>query len=166
MLPHSFFWGHLLVVGKLMARYPRDLSGQQMPYLLTKEYPELTACGLIYLDTWPISGPMLAVFHPDMMAQFTQETSLPKHKMLRREFGPLTQCHDLLTMEGQEWKMWRSIFNPGFSVRNLTTLLPVFLEEVQVLKDGLVKAAKSGEVVELESYLQKGTIDVICRAAL
>jgi hypothetical protein len=44
--------------------------------------------------------------------------------------------------------------------------LPSFLEEVQVLKDGLVRIAKSGEVVKLEEFLQKGTIDVICRAVL
>jgi len=165
-LPHSFLLGHLPVVARLMAKYPLDTSGQYVPLLLAKEYPEICNCGLVYVDTWPIAPPMLAVFHPDMMSQFTQETSLPKHDMLRKEFMPFTQCKDLLNLEGQEWKAWRSIFNPGFSSKNLLSFVPAMLEEVHVFRAWLKIVAKSGEVVKLEEQAMKVTIDVIGRAVL
>lgn len=122
--------------------------------------------GLIYFDSWPFGGSTMAVFHPDLVAQFTQDKSLPKSETLAREFLPLTGLNDLVNMEGQEWKTWRSIFNPGFSAKNLTTLLPAFLEEIQVLKEKFFQAARSGEVVNMEDTVQKATVDVICRAAL
>ena len=65
----------------------------------------------------------------------------PFHSMVSVELEPLTGLNDLVTMEGQEWKTWRSVFNPGFSAKNLTALLPAFLEEIQVLKERLVKVA-------------------------
>lgn len=137
-----------------------------LPYALIKTYPKACADGFIYFDTWPFGGATFAVFHPDIIAQFTQDKSFPKSDGLAREFGPLTGLNDLVNMEGQEWKTWRSVFNPGFSAKNLTTLLPAFLEEIQVLKEKLIQAARSGEVVSMEDTVQKATVDVICRAAL
>ncbi len=149
-----------------MTAYPGDFSKLASPLVLAKAYPELCACGLFYIDTWPFGGSTLAVYHPGMMAQFTQDQSLPKHDMVHRELDPLTGCNDLVSMEGGEWKRWRAIFNPGFSAKNLTALLPAFLEEIQVLKEILEEAAKSGEILKLEDVVQRATVDVICRAAL
>jgi len=109
---------------------------------------------------------MLAVFHPDMMAQFTQETSLPKYKSMATEFRPFTQLNDLLTQEGQEWKTWRTIFNPGFSAKNLVSLVPQMIEEVLIFRDWLKDVAASGQVTKLEDQASKTTIDVIGRFLL
>lgn len=137
-----------------------------MVYAIFRMYPEACAGGFIYLDTWPFGRFTLAVFHPDLAAQFTQDKSFPKADATLHELSPLTGGRDLVTMEGQEWKTWRSVFNPGFSAKNLTALLPAFLEEIQVLKERLMRAAKSGEVVNVEKTVQMATVDVICRAAL
>lgn len=118
LLPHSMLWGHLLLAGEMTLKYP-GLNGQCTPYLIAVDYPEYAQHGAVYLDLWPISRQMLTVFHPDMMAQFCQEPSLPKHGLLHDEFGPYTQGDDLVGQEGQVWKTWRSIFNPGFSNRNV-----------------------------------------------
>ncbi|KAJ0117029.1 cytochrome p450 [Diaporthe amygdali] len=166
ILPHSFLFGHLIAVGKALASYPSDFSKLGIIYAMTKVYPEICEYGLIYFDTWPLGEPTLAVFNPDLMAQFTQDRSFLKAPMVRVELEPLTDLHDIVTMEGQEWKTWRSVFNPGFSAKNLTALLPAFLEEIQVLKERLVKVARSGEVVKMEGTIQRATVDVIFRAAL
>lgn len=79
---------------------------------------------------------------------------------------PLTKARDIVAMEGPEWKLWRSVFNPGFSAKNLTALLPGFLEEIQVFKEKLIATAKSRKVIELEGMVQQATVDVICRATL
>jgi cytochrome P450 len=101
-----------------------------------------------------------------MMAQFCQETSLPKHDLMHEEFQPFTQCNDLVNQEGKEWRTWRSIFNPAFSAKNLLSLVPAMLEEIQVFQDWLKGIAKSGEVVRLEDQAMKVTVDVIGRLVL
>lgn len=166
MIPHSFWLGHLEVMAKILAKYPKDLHPQCMPLLLAQEYPEIAEQAVLYLDTWPFSHPMMAVFHPDMMAQFTQDNSRPKHSQMREEFHILSGCNDLVNQEGQVWKMWRSIFNPGFSAKNLMSLVPAFLEEIQVFRDWLGDVAESGQVVQLEAKAMRATGDIIGRATL
>ena len=151
-------------MGKVMAKYPPSLNGGYLPFIMAKEYPELEVPGLMYLDLWPISPPMLMVFNPDMMASVTQEPSLPKHTLLLEEFKPLTQLKDILTMSGAEWKRWRSIFNPAFSYKNILTLVPAFLEEIDVFLNSLKEAAESGEVIKIEQKATLCTIDIIGRA--
>jgi len=166
MMEHSFLFGHLVSIGKIMSQYPRDTSGMMAPLFIAEKYPELAAAGVVYMDTWPFAQPCIAVIHPDIAAQFTQERSLPKADFLGPEWEAFTQNNDLLTLEGQEWRAWRSVFNPGFSSKNITALLPGFLEEIQVFKDRLIKAAESREIIRLEEVARKGTIDIICRAVL
>jgi cytochrome P450 len=137
-----------------------------VPLLFARKYPEKFKDGIIYLDNWPFAPPMLAVFEPDMMAQFTQETSLPKHEMMHAEFMPFTQLNDLVLQEGQVWKMWRSIFNPGFSSKNLMSFVPDIIEEVDVFKQWLRSIAKTGEVAKFVHPSMKLTIDVIGRVTL
>lgn len=148
------------------ADVPYQSSKLGVIYAMTKTYPEICENGLVYFDSWPLGEGTLAVFDPDIMAQFTQDRSYLKSPMVRTELEPLTDLHDLATMEGQEWKTWRSVFNPGFSSKNLTALLPAFLEEIQVLKERLVRVAASGKVIKMEETVQRATVDVICRAAL
>lgn len=166
MLPHSFWFGHLEILGKVQAKYPADLSPQNMPLLLAQEYPEIASHGLIYMDIWPFSWPMLAVFHPDIMAQFTQDVALPKHSLLNDEFMPFDGGNNLVCQNGQVWKTWRSVFNPGFSAKNLMALIPSFLEEIQVFRDWLEVTAEAGEVIPLEPIVMRTTADIIGRAAL
>ncbi|TIC99731.1 P450 monooxygenase AflN [Colletotrichum higginsianum] len=166
MLPHSFLFGHLLVIGTMMAKQPPGLSGQVMPLLLLQQHPDLCKKGVVYLDTWPIGPPMLAVFHPQIADQFTQARSLPKHPMMKEEFEPLTGNNDLVNMEGPTWKTWRAVFNPGFSARNILSLVPAMVEEALVMKESLERLADSGETVPLEAGMMKATVDIIGRAVL
>ncbi|KAK3688288.1 cytochrome P450 [Podospora appendiculata] len=166
IMPHSYLFGHLISVAKVMMKQPSDVFGGCAPLFIMKAYPELAECGAMYMDMWPISPPMLTVFDPDMMAQFCQEPSLPKAELMHTEFGPFTQLKDLVNLEGQDWKRWRGVFNPGFSAKNLLSLVPTFLEEIEVFTDHLRSLAKSGEIVRFEEPAMDLTIDVIGRAAL
>ncbi|KAJ4417101.1 hypothetical protein N0V82_006383 [Gnomoniopsis sp. IMI 355080] len=164
VLPHSFLFGHLIPVGKALAAFPRDFSKLGVPLALYKAYPEMCAAGVIYFDTWPFGGATCCIFHPDIASQVTQDISLPKTAEISREFFPFTNLQDLVSMEGNEWKFWRSVFNPSFSAKNLTALMPQFLEEIQVLKERFIQAARSGEVLNMEKTVSRATVDVICRA--
>ncbi|KUI60669.1 hypothetical protein VP1G_07877 [Cytospora mali] len=166
MMPHSFWLGHLELLGKIQAKYPSDLNPQCIPLLLAEEYPEIASHGVLYMDAWPFTYPMLAVFHPDIMAQFTQDNTFPKHPLMLDEFMPLTGCNDLVNQNGQVWKTWRSIFNPGFSAKNVMALVPAFLEEIDVFRDWLGVVAEANEVIQLEPKVMRTTADIIGRATL
>lgn len=167
MVPgHSMIWGHLQFVGELMAAYPSDLNGQWMPWCVLQKYPHLRKQGGIYVDIWPISDPMFAIFDPNMMSQLCQDPSQPKHKLVKDEFYPITHMKDLVTSDGPEWKTWRAYFNPGFSVQNIMSLVPSFVEEAKVFKAYWDQIAETGETVELEDSLMRATCDIISRAVL
>ncbi|TPX13487.1 uncharacterized protein E0L32_006217 [Thyridium curvatum] len=166
MLPHSFLFGHLWIIAKVGIKYkmPPDTHGQCVPLLLALEYPEIAGKGAVYMDTWPMYSPMLAVYHPDMMAQFTQDASQEKHWRMLEEFKPFTDNMDLVTSGGQVWKTDRNMFNPGFSTRNLMSLIPHFVEEVVIFRDKLLEKADTNEKISLEEYTTNATVDIICRA--
>jgi cytochrome P450 len=149
-----------------MMKYPRDTNGQYLPLLLWQEYPEICKGNAVYVDVWPVSEPMFACFNPDMMSQFCQDPSMPKHHHLHNEFLPFTQCNDLVNQDGAEWKKWRAIFNPGFSAKNIMSMIPTMVEEVRVFVGWLEGAAGSGKTVVLEPQAMKLTIDIIGRAVL
>lgn len=149
-----------------MTKYPRDTAGQIIPILLTNEYPELLAQGLICMDVWPITNPMLAVFQPDMVAQFCQSPSMPKSDLLDSIFKNFTGCQDLLCSEGDHWKRWRSVFNPGFSSKNILSFIPALIEEIEVFKETLVKNTQSDIVFPLITPATKATFDIIGRVVL
>lgn len=137
-----------------------------MPHILLKKYPQFSKAGALYLDLWPVSYPLLVVYQPDMMAQFCQNPSQLKHPLLRTEFHSFTKGKDLVTSEGQQWKKWRSTFNPGFSNQNILSLVPAFLEEMVPFKKYLSGLADSGETVPFQEQAMKATCDVIGRAVL
>ncbi|KAI1077148.1 cytochrome P450 [Whalleya microplaca] len=169
ILPHSFLLGHIPVMAKMAMKYkiPRDAHGHWMFHHIKKEYPEIAHQGILYVDVWPLAWPIIVVYHPDMQVQFTQEHSLPKFwGQSQVEFKHFTNGEDLVHLEGQEWKAARSMLNPGFSARNLISLIPDFVEEAQVFRERLRKAAATGEVVKLEKYTTDVTVDVVGRAVL
>lgn len=153
-------------MAKLLMKHPRDTAGHSIPLLLLQEYPELREKGLVCMDSWPIANPMLAVVHPDMCAQFCQEQSMPKAPLMDLIFGKFTHKLDLVTSDGPHWKRWRSAFNPGFSNKNILSLVPAIIEEIQVFKDVLSQAADSGKTFELLSPAVKAACDVIGRVVL
>ncbi|KAI0129584.1 cytochrome P450 [Xylariales sp. AK1849] len=168
-MPHSFLLGHLWAIAKITInhKFPPDAHGQWVFLLIKEEYPEVARDGIIYMDTWPISHPLVAVFHPDMMAQFTQVQSLPKFWwQSNKEFKHFSGGQDLVNLEGQEWKTARASFNPGFSAKNLLSLIPWFVEEAMVFRERFKKVAASGEIIRLEDDTTNLTFDIIARAVL
>lgn len=64
-------------------------------------------------------------------------------------------------MEGQAWKEWRSVFNPGFSASHLTTLVPTILEAVTTYSETLAKHSQSKEMFYLEHATIGMTLSII-----
>lgn len=146
ILPHSLLFGHLPIFADFRKAHPPDvniyvfqtwLAENCEKYFPANNYPP----PVIYLDLWPLTSSLALVTDPVAASQFTLTQNLPKIEVLKNFIRPLTSCIDIFCTKGQAWKLWRSRFNPGFSQRNLTTMVPEIIEEVTVFVDGLKKVA-------------------------
>lgn len=164
VLPHWYLFGHFPVVIKSMMRYPTDMFGHSMATVLLEDHPEFNDVGAFYIDLWPVADPMIYIFHPGLMAQYTN--TLKKAHQMTAEFRPWTGNLDVVTSEGAHWRRWRTLLNPGFSAKNIISMVPDFLEEIRVFKELLEKHADKGDIFRLEEPTINLSIDIIGRAAL
>lgn len=73
----------------------------------------------------------------------------------------LTGMRSMLFSEGQEWKSTRVLFNPGFALSHLMTLVPVIVDDVAIFHNKFGELADSGEVRPIEELLARLTIDIM-----
>jgi len=162
MPPHSFLFGHLLVLNQL--GIPDDAHPQAYCRMLRRAYPDLPPN--FYVDIWPFGEQFLMITDPAVAYQVTQEHSLPKFPFLKEYLKPVTGDKNLFSMEGKEWKTWRGIYNPGFSAAHLMTLVPGIVEDTQKFCEVLTQHAKAGGLFKLEEVLTRLAVDIIGRVIL
>ena len=143
---------------------PPDVNPQYFPNALRRAYPDLGP--VFYIDNWPYIAPMLIVASPSAAFQVTQEHSLPKFPAMRHFMRPIAGEFDLVSMEGNTWKTWRSIFNPGFSPTHLNSLVPDIVLEAKVFCDILREKAKSKEIFSMKKLTDNLTMDIVGRVVL
>lgn len=164
MPPHHPLLGHLPIFAKIVRSLPADVHPHCYPHYIRQAYD---LGPIFYLDTWPLGDPMLVIAgDPDAAHEVTVTHSLPKHRSLRTFLAPFGGWDNLVSMEGREWRAWRSIFNPGFAPGNLMGLVPSIVEEVEVFARVLGDWADRAEVVILEEVATKVTVDVIGKVVL
>ena len=166
MPPHNPILGHVPLAASIVMALPSHAHHFYLGDQIRRRYPELDTA--FYLDLWPFGPTMLMVIAPDIMHQFTQDRYLPKHEGVRQFMKPMTGEHDMVTMEGQMWKRWRSIFNPGFSAGHIMTLIPGIVEEVVVFRNLLRERAKrkKNDIFQLEKLALNLSIDIIGKVVL
>jgi len=164
MPPWNPIFGHLLFLRKIMSKLPSDAHPHYLPDQIRRALPDLGP--IYYIDAWPFMTPTLVVASPATLSQITQEHVLPKFPAIRDFLGPLTSGVDLVSMDGQQWKTWRSVFNPGFSASNLMTLVPGIVEDAEVFCGVLKKRAARGKVFEMKTMTDNLAMDVIGRVVL
>ncbi|KAK4671837.1 hypothetical protein QC764_609160 [Podospora pseudoanserina] len=169
-MPHHFIFGHMIESGKAFKDVPMEINRLTLTSLFLRQHSDIIKDGVIVMDVWPMIDPILYVMDPEIVSQFSNQQvlakTLPKSNQLKDMFKPMFQGKDLLTMDGPEWKRWRAIYNPGFSAKNVATMAPEFIEEIDIFKRHLRKVAMSGEVVKMQQLAINLTIDVIGRAVL
>ena len=164
MPPHHPVFGHLLVAKDVMSKLPSNAHPQYLPGQVRRKYSDVGP--VFYLDMWPFSLPILVVASPSAAYQLTQEHSQPKAEGLRNYMRPLTENNDLVTMEGQMWKDWRNVYNPGFSASHLITLVPEILHEISTFSEILREMVRKGDMFSLEDVTVNMTMDIIGRVGL
>ncbi|OHX00281.1 cytochrome p450 [Colletotrichum incanum] len=163
MPPHHPILGHLGLMLSIMTNLPRDV----MPTVVLadqvrRQYKHLDKA--FYLDMWPFTGPILMVISPDLMRQATQtDNSLPKAAFLKNYIKPLSGGHDLVSMEGEEWKRWRDVFRPAFG--HVTELVPNIVENICIFREQLaIHANEKNDVFQLHGLALMLAMDMSGKA--
>ncbi|KAH7324403.1 cytochrome P450 [Stachybotrys elegans] len=180
ILPHSWLWGHLPLFFRYRRSYPDDVhwisvfqawimdngaelfGGQVFPG--GRQYP-----AIVYMDIWPLSTPFLVIMNHGLAGQVK---ALPVSNVLKHFMAPIEWNLSIGALEGEQWKLWRSRFNPGFSVRSILGLMPLMVEEIEVFGSLLRKKCRGKEGREwssafpIEEALINLTFDIIGRTVL
>lgn len=121
---------------------------------------------IFYLDAWPFLTLTLVVTSPATLAQITTEHVLPKFAAIKDYMYPLVNGMDIVSMNGQEWKYWRDVFNPGFSASHLMTLVPDIVKQTMVFLDILHDHATKQDTFRMKNLTDNLTMDIIGKVVL
>ncbi|KAK8052472.1 hypothetical protein PG993_003857 [Apiospora rasikravindrae] len=162
MPPFSFLTGHSSAFKSVISTLPRDATMHTILHKLSEGFPG----GVFYLNLWPLYSGTWAVVTSPRVAVQVQALNLPKPETSRGPVDTITGGPSLTTMSGDVWKRWRTLFNPGFSSNYLLQLAPLVVKEVEVFCGLLREQARKGEMVQLEDFTLRLTVDLIAVVAL
>lgn len=157
----NWFFGHLLALKHYTDRFPSDTFITTAIRDMAKDF---TQTDLFYLDLWPFSTPVLVVCEADAAMQATTKNPFPKADSFNIVFEPIMGGPNLLSMNDQEWKEWRSLLSPGFGSGHLTDLVPAVLQSVETFCGKL--RDRDGTVFCLEEFATRMTMDIIVKVTL
>ncbi|KAK2872113.1 hypothetical protein FQN49_002556 [Arthroderma sp. PD_2] len=177
IMTHSFLLGHLPVVRRFYLDWASDANFiQTFGYYISKHwkrfFPDQDQCPpVVYVDVWPISTPMAFSMEAYVSNQIEiGKTLLPKSPLQGEYLKPISNGRDLNCMHGEEWRTWRSRFNPGFSKASIRAWIPAVLEEVEAFAEAFQDLAGKdgawGPVFQLEKISSNLAFDVTGRVVL
>lgn len=151
------------------AKIPTDAHNQVPMTYLAQKY-NVTENGIFYVDLYPIQNDaLLVICKPEVATQVSHSPStyFRKHPVLKRDFGQALGMRGLVGLEGDEWREVRTMFNPGFSLVNLFSMVPMIVAKCEKFTERLTRCAEAdGFVRSMESLAAGVTIDVIGHALL
>ncbi|KAK8085849.1 hypothetical protein PG997_007120 [Apiospora hydei] len=137
-MPEGWSWvtGHLLVLQKYLDRLPPNAAVTSATREMCGElFPDTEMC---LIDLWPFYPPHFIVFNPEAIIQVCNKDNLPKLAFMSRLMRQVTGGPDLLSMDGEEWKHCRSLFNPGFSTGAMSNNVPHIVDSMLVFRQKLI----------------------------
>jgi len=156
--PHSFFFGHLKLLGETFKSLPSDVHYQAAVVTIARKY---NMPGVFYLDLWPASFQQVVVTDPDVALDMTVIRNHPKHEMEATMVDPLIGSGNIVTTNGAQWKYLHKMLSPAFATSHITNMRPMVADEVMKFRSKLSEKAESGEVFRLEDHTLCMTFDVI-----
>ncbi len=153
--------GHFGALKEVMTSLPGNATIHTVMKQLSSQFPS----GMFYINMWPFNGTWLIVTTPSGASQ-CQALNFRKPGILSQPLEVVSGGPSLISMNGETWKRWRSLINPGFNPNYMEGLVPLIAAEVAVFCDLLRKQARQGKVFQLEEMALRLTVDTIGTVAL
>ncbi|KAI8954549.1 cytochrome P450 [Xylaria longipes] len=160
-LPPTLLLGHL----KTLDEYMRRGAADRHPDMIFLDMHEaLGKPPLMFVDLRPVNRPMVLVTNHEIAEQVSKASALfptspPKSSLKYLEH--LTGPTSILASHGDEWKMLRKRFSPGFAPQHLGTLLPCILDKTLPFISHLDHFARTQDEFPLVPLIVNLTFDII-----
>ncbi|VUC21091.1 unnamed protein product [Clonostachys rosea] len=158
----SWVFGHLLVLQKYLDGIPPDAAVAFAMRDLSKEFADTE---LFLMDFWPVYPALYTCFGPEAVHEICVKYNLPKTEQASKFMHPVAGGPSLLTMNGNEWKYWRSLFNPGFSSGAMLDNVPHIVDSVLVFRQKLFDRVGKG-IFSLDEMTTRLTMEIILKVSL
>ncbi|KAF1845155.1 putative cytochrome P450 [Cucurbitaria berberidis CBS 394.84] len=158
----SWWFGHLRVLDEKLSRLPPDANVYMAMEDLVSDH---AATEVFLMDYWPVFQPVLMIFGPELAVQASIRHDLPKPHDQQESFRPVVGGPSLITMNNEQWRMWRSLLSPGFSASHMLSLVPTIVDAIDVFCERLRKHVGGG-VFSLDDMATRLAMDVITRTTL
>ncbi|KAK8053073.1 cytochrome P450 [Apiospora saccharicola] len=139
-----------------------DCSVQFAMRDLCQEYSDTE---VFLMDFWPVYPALFTVFGPEPVNQICNKYNLPKTEIAIKFMHPITGGPNLQGMNGDEWKYWRSLFNPGFSTGAMLNSVPYVVDSILVFRQKLIERIGKG-MFSLDELTSKLTEEIILKLTL
>ncbi|KAI1130289.1 cytochrome P450 [Nemania abortiva] len=160
-LPSNLLWGHLKTMDEYMRRGEAD---SHPDIIFSAMHEDLGRPPLMFIDFRPLNRPMALIANHEIAEQVSKASTLfpisaPKGSL--KHFDHLIGPTSLIASYGDEWKMLRKRFNPGFAPQHLNTLLPCILDKTLPFISHLDRFARTQEEFLLVPLIINLTFDII-----
>ena len=160
----SFLLGNLPVAADCQEHFPPKTHPHAWCRYIQKKY---NLGDFFYVDLWPVGPRWLFITDPEITNQWvTTGQVLNKSPQVAHFLSKLLGPDNMVGLDGPAWKKLRMMFNPGFQSGHLMTLLPYMVDMTGIFCDKLREVAKTGQVIEMEEYAAKLTIDIMGKIVL
>jgi len=158
----SWWFGHLLVLDKKLKVFPSDVNVYMAMHDLVHDHADTE---VFLMDYWPMHAPALMISGPDVAHQASVKHNLPKPSDFEQSMAPIVGNTSLITMKDAQWKVWRSLLNPGFGASHMLSLVPSIVDIVEVFCKQLEQKAEKGFFL-LDDMATDLAMDVITKTTL
>ncbi|KAH8673503.1 cytochrome P450 [Xylariales sp. PMI_506] len=156
--------GHLHIADECARLFPKGAHPHQWPFYIKEKYnlPET-----FYVDWRPFGPLWMFSSDPELASRYATTTqSLPKSPYETSFLNHFLGEANIVSLEGHSWKQVRSMFNPGFSATNVMTMADYIVDACLEFKNVWRELASKGDLIELDEYTTRLTIDIIGKATL
>jgi cytochrome P450 len=163
MPPWNWLTGHLPFLRAHFSRYPPDVL---MSLAIKDIYREhFTSTEMFYLDPWPFVAPTLIVCNPEA-SYYVNRTLNIKPDVYVNQFDAQSGGPSLLSTNGPQWKIWRSLLSPGFAPGYLMGKVGEIVEGAETFSKILDRHAREKSIFRLEMATMRFTLDTIMKISL
>lgn len=164
----STLLGHIQEVMKYSNRGGR--KDRHIDYVIEEMAADLNNPPFFLLDLRPLNTILFVVRSYEVAEQITRVSPAYPYSISKPPISTVSAVMSgdfpLASLNGEDWKVVRKRYNPGFQPKYLQTLLPGVVDRVQTCMKKLSDAAETGEVFSLGDYMIRLTFDIIGTVAL
>ncbi|XP_039283176.1 cytochrome P450 4C1 [Nilaparvata lugens] len=149
--PEAFFFGHSPTLAKIKFEDLLVFFGQ-----LIREYPPV-------FKIWTLGIPIVVLTEPEDVEVLLSSVQYIKKGIDYDAFLDWLN-EGLLVSTGSKWQYRRKLLTPAFHFKILEHCIPIFNTNGALLCNELLET--KNEEIEIEPFISKCTLDIICEAAM